>query len=164
MHSKGVNLVITDAHSPSLEVGEGSGMARNNIFTAGMLCSPVFWLLPLSAKMHQKMIWTARSVQNKARLSTGGRTDTEQVYPWHVQGIVGSTMPQTCGKTMVTFAVATWREDLKYPDWCIFPLPWCMHSALAFLTLSHYFSQSSLRVSPYRPSLFSQNPLCTKRC
>lgn len=59
------------------------------------------------AWMHQKMIWTARSVQNKARLSTGGQTDTEQVYPWRVQGVVGSTMPQTCGKTMVTFAVAT---------------------------------------------------------
>lgn len=41
MHSEGVNLVIADAHSPSLEVGEGSGMARN-IFTADMLCSPVF--------------------------------------------------------------------------------------------------------------------------
>ena len=33
-----------------------------------------------------------------------------------------------------------------------FPLPRCMHSPLAFLTLCRYFSQSSLQVSPYKPS------------
>lgn len=52
-------------------------------------CQPRNWGLDTS-----KMMWTARSVQNKARLSLWGQMDTEQVYPWHAQGVASSTVPQ----------------------------------------------------------------------
>lgn len=101
MHSKTVNLVTVDVHSPSLEGGCGSEMARNSISTAGHalqscpLTTDAF-SQETEAWVHQKMVWTARCMKNKTRLSAGGQTDREQVYPWHAEGVVSSTMPQTC--------------------------------------------------------------------
>lgn len=84
MLSERVNLVTADACSPSLE--ENGDQVWPETALTPQACHAV---LP-SESCHcqprnrgldasKKPIWTARSMQNKARLSAGGQMDTEQV-------------------------------------------------------------------------------------
>lgn len=102
MRRERVNLVTADAHSPSLEGGKGSGMARNSISTAGMLCSPALGILPLSAKkLRPGGIKKGCGLPDPCRIKPGFQWEDRRTQSRFMLGMRGGLLAAQCCKPAV---------------------------------------------------------------